>query len=933
MRLRTFIVTAFGVLFVSGQSVPAFGQTAQVGQVVGDVTDPTGGKVPGALVVLTSVERGTSRETRTDPEGTYLFAQVSPGRYDVAVTLSGFATRKMTGNVVEAEKTTRIPIVLSVAAIEVSATVTGEVPIVDARNQTDQTRLRVEEFERMPLGRSYQSLIASAPGVVGTGNVNSHGAVTNSNQFLFDGVNTTDPTTGTFGANLNYEAIQEVLIRTSGLSAEFGRSTGAFVDVITKSGTNRLGGSFKYLVSNDNWNVQNSTKSEVDNSELKRTKFDHVNPIYSTTIGGPILKNRAWFFLAHEQRKATSAQTQLNARPGITPENYQQTTTEPFFNLRITDQLATNQNVWLKVVRSPTTGFVRNDYWPGFGGITAERFATTGQDQGGTAVSAQYTGAFGASWTTELMVGRVGNFINVFPFIKSPLNNGAPYWDLVDNRVYNGASFDGFVNRPRNQATAAASYFAKLGGNSHSFKVGIDWQGIDSKSQFAFPNNQIYYGQTFDPVSRTFAINDSREDYDPPALSKSHGTQTGLYGLDRFQMGTRVSVEAGLRLELGKGHSDVGALTVDTTSIEPRLSGSYSLTPDGKTLLEGTYGRFHDAVLLTFSDAFAGVPQQGNYNTSVWNGTTYVFASRSTSDANTFTPNTDISPRQMDEYTVAFERQLGKVVGTSARYISRDWSNFVDDVRSFNTDGTLHRVVQNITDGKRTYRALELTLEKRLSNSWSSAGSYTYSRSRGNHFDTGDGFTTLDDYLDATCRQTVDVGLFNGGTFPCRELQANYFGKASYDRPHLIKFNGTYFRSLGPINLTAGMVGSAASKIAFQKQRTVNVLSPSGNQFAMMTYFYEPRGSQRVPGMLVTADLALEAGYKLGIRQGSNVGVKFDIFNLFNNEEKINVSNTAWCNATTSAACQTTVNNFGKASTRAAFQAPRTYRVTMIFRY
>ena len=190
------------------------------------------------------------------------------------MSLTGFATIKSTGNLVEAEKTTHVPITLKVAALEVATTVTGETPIVDPTNQTQQTRLRVDEFEKMPLGRNYQTLMGQAPGVVGTGNVNAHGALSSNNLFMFDGVNTTDPTTGTFGANLNYESIQEILMRTASVSAEFGRATGAIVDVITKSGTNQLKGSFKCLFTNDNWNEQNSTraKSPVPTGRSRRSR-------------------------------------------------------------------------------------------------------------------------------------------------------------------------------------------------------------------------------------------------------------------------------------------------------------------------------------------------------------------------------------------------------------------------------------------------------------------------------------------------------------------------------------------------------------------------------------------------------------------------------------------------------------------------------------
>jgi hypothetical protein len=98
-----------------------------------------------------------------------------------------------------------------------------------------------------------------------------------------------------------------------------------------------------------------------------------------------------------------------------------------------------------------------------------------------------------------------------------------------------------------------------------------------------------------------------------------------------------------------------------------------------------------------------------------------------------------------------------------------------------------------------------------------------------------------------------------------------------------------------------------------------------------MTYRYEPLGSDRVDGLLQVFDFSLEATMRAF--QTSQFGVKFDIFNLFNDEEKVNVSNTTWCNSTETSTCATTVANYGLASTRGAFNTPRTYRVTFLFRY
>jgi len=96
------------------------------------------------------------------------------------------------------------------------------------------------------------------------------------NLFIIDAVDTTDPTTGTFGTNLNFEAIQEVTVYTSAAGVEYSRAQGAIVNVVTKSGTNRFEASAKYLFLNDKWDRQNTTKSEVTSASLARVKFDQA---------------------------------------------------------------------------------------------------------------------------------------------------------------------------------------------------------------------------------------------------------------------------------------------------------------------------------------------------------------------------------------------------------------------------------------------------------------------------------------------------------------------------------------------------------------------------------------------------------------------------------------------------------------------------------
>ena len=185
----------------------------------------------------------SARDTVSDQSGHYLFPAVPIGSYTINASLQGFETALITDNQVEVDKTTAVEIGMKVGALTDIVQVIGETPIVDATNVAANTRLSRDEFEKLPVGRSYQALIGAAPGVVGTGNVNAQGALTSNNLFIIDAVDTTDPTTGTFGTNLNFEAIQEVSVLTSAAGAEYGRAQGAIVSVVTKSGTNKFEGS------------------------------------------------------------------------------------------------------------------------------------------------------------------------------------------------------------------------------------------------------------------------------------------------------------------------------------------------------------------------------------------------------------------------------------------------------------------------------------------------------------------------------------------------------------------------------------------------------------------------------------------------------------------------------------------------------------------
>ena len=912
------------VTLVLAIAAPVFGQPAQTGTVQGDVRDTTGGALPGVTVTVTSQDRGFSRSTVTDETGRYVFPAVPIGPYRLTAALQGFETAEARDNLVEVNRTTHVSFTMQVGALTDTVVVVGETPIVDATTVTQTTRLSRDEFDKLPVGRSYQALIAAAPGVVGQGNVNSMGALSGSNLFVIDAVDTTDPTTGTFGTNLNFEAIQEVNVMTSAVGAEYGRAQGAIVNVVTKSGTNRFEGSAKYIFLNDDWNAQNDTASEITGASLAREKFDEVNPTYSFTGGGPIWRDRAWFFATYELTQNTSPQRQT---VGQIPEDFQQVREDRFTNVRATLQLAEGHTAWVKYYQSPSDGFVI-DYWTNAAG---EREALTAQDQTAKNWAAQWSGVIRNNWSMEAAVASYDSLITVTTFEASGRLDNAPILSIADSKFYNGATFDGFVKRPRQQFNLASNWFLLTGGRSHDLKVGLDFQNVESGSLFQFPNAQWYIAADYDQATNTIT-HFQRRDYET-GDSTSKGKHIAVFARDKMQVTPRVFVEAGVRFERQTGSSDLGVDTVGTTSIAPRLSASFDLAGDGKRLLTGSYGRYYAGIIQGFSDAFAGVPQQANYDNFAWNGSAYVFSNSVRVGGSSFQPNSDLEPSYMDEVTAGLQQQFGRSMGFGVRFIARNWENIIDDVRTFNPDGTIDRQVVNYGPATRTFRGATVSLEKRFSNNWNAQGSYTYSRTRGNHFGTT--FTTLGDYIDAQCRTTADSSVGADGVLSCADVQdgPNKHGRPSFDRPHNFKFNAAYVKPIGPVNLTVGALLDVISKARFEKQRTVNVLRPgtSTNAGPTATYFYNELGEDVTPGLTNVMDLSSELSWRFA---GSyQAGFRAEVFNLLDNQEKTLANNFTWCGVTSTAACATAVNNYGKASARGSFVAPRNYRFSMVFRF
>ncbi|HSB64004.1 MAG TPA: TonB-dependent receptor [Thermoanaerobaculia bacterium] len=897
------LLLVFVALALAG---PAWADGTQTGSIGGTVRDVSGGPLPGTQITAKGVKTGFVRSVVSDTNGTYTIRLLPPADYRVEIVLSGFQTVSSVVTVFT-DRNTEFDATLKLSAVAETVSVSAELPVVDKTNTTQGANIATSFTQKLAVARQYQSVIQLSPGVTGGANPNVRGALSGNNVFLFDGIDTTDTTTGTFGQNFNYEAMQEIAVNTGGYSAEYGRASGAIVSVVTKSGGNEFHGSAKLLLTNDNWNAQNSGLNEVTGASTKRTIFDELQKTYSGTLGGPVVKDNLWFFGAVEYIPTTTPAQQTAL--GI---EYQQSRKITLWQGKATWQISPSHTFEAAGNGDPFDGILRNDYWGTT--VTAERESLTAQKQGGKTFRGTWTGVFSPALSGEATVGTATSRIDVNQFTTNPtlpfyIFNGAkvsttqasaPHTADDTGYYYNGATFDGFVERPRTQANIALNFYKQLGGHNHNFKLGVDYQYLKSQASYAYPDNAVYYDETFNHVTREFTPI-YRDLFDPAQVSTSKGTIWGFYLLDKMDFG-RLFLNIGFRVDKQNGTSDIGRTTFDKTVFSPRLSAKFDVTGDGTTLAMANYGRFYQSLIQSYADGFAGVPQQTNYTEEVYDPATgkYVFDSRNEQGGNSSAINTGLKPSYSEDYTVGVEHRLGRVIGVSLKGTYRTWKDLIDDVRTLS--GTTRTVdYVNLGEAKRRYRGLEFVVDKRFANSWSAYASYTLSRTEGNHF--ADFASPLGDYYANTTSTGISGVTINS---------ANKYGLASYDRTHDVKGFGAYTLALGRVTLTPGLTLGWRSGQTYQRQRTASIAGASytgtNGQFAT------PRGSDRFPSQFYS-NFAFEADFRLFGEVAA--GLKLDVFNLTNTQTKI--SGSATDNA-----------NYGKATSSANYAGPRQLQLTVL---
>jgi outer membrane receptor for ferrienterochelin and colicin len=304
MRVKN-VLSLLGVL---AMATVASAQTT-TGTISGRVLDAQGAALPGATVIARSANLQGTREAVASENGDYILTGLPSGAYTIAFSIAGFETQTRT---VVLAPTQVLPLEVKLGPAQVSE----EVYVV-ARSETltktaqIATNFPQELIANLPTSRDLNSILLMAPGVHPTGPAGAFsfgGSVTFENLFLLNGVSINENIRGQAFDTAIEDAIQETTVANGGVSAEFGRFSGGVVNIITKSGGNQFSGSFRNSLNNDLWR----TLTPFETERLATTpepRIDNVVPTYEYTLGGPVLRDRLWFFTSGRLRDEAQGRT------------------------------------------------------------------------------------------------------------------------------------------------------------------------------------------------------------------------------------------------------------------------------------------------------------------------------------------------------------------------------------------------------------------------------------------------------------------------------------------------------------------------------------------------------------------------------------------------------------------------------------------------
>ena len=707
---------------------------SQTGALSVTVRGDTGAPVSGATVKVSSSDSLVARTGVTGTDGSARIAGLDPAtNYTIEIAASGFKTFNASNVAVVSGRDLSLGYALATTGDVVVITGTS-LAAVDVTSATVSTTLNLETVESLPTGRSYQSYLQLVPGVKpsASGNPSSrsgvnysdvNGAVGSStdNLYYLDGVDVTDPVTGSFGANFNSEIIQEQQVIIGGVPAEYAGGQGLISKVVTKSGSNEWHGSINYYLQNDSL--------VADDKHSTSGGFSTYDT--AVTLGGPIIQDTLWFFGSYQKKNRKD--DVLNVNTGALIRSVESDQDYAFGKL--TWQITPDDRLTATYFSDPTTISGTSDT-----AIINRRDYS--RDQGGDNYKFDYSRTWGDLLLNAYYFKHEAQLTDTA--VDSNIRDNVTYANAagasIEQRQLGGRGINFEEHRDREEYGVNFEYYLDTGFGSHTLKGGY----LQTENIY-FQTDSVPGGVTYNSLApqylnttlgayRTSGVWTARSitasDYTNYLIPALQANAAALAFLDTNASGTitnpeldairfnstagnpygnvnvyrtaraanapytvsskgetfyiqdswtidQLTINAGLRAEQWKHYaSDGGQIAKFEWDVAPRVSVTYDLFGDGRTKIFGYGGRYYDPIRSDMTD-FAGALTGPVNNEQIYvNGQWITFRTRGPGDAaispSTKTPYTD-------EALIGFSTTIGQDIGFSITATNRKTRDIMED--------------------------------------------------------------------------------------------------------------------------------------------------------------------------------------------------------------------------------------------------------------
>ncbi|MEO8635633.1 MAG: TonB-dependent receptor [Gemmatimonadales bacterium] len=847
--VRTTIAGAGAVLaLVLTWSGSAAAQDA-TGQLEGRIVTPDAPSAAGVRVTASGPSLQLTRVVETDPRGNFRITALPVGLYQVRLALIGYRPMLIDSVTVRLGRTTSLGLTsLTAQALELGEMVVYAThPLVDVSSPAVVTNIPSEVFTSLPTDRNFRSIVTLAPqanqSLFPNDEANVAGSSGAENAYFVDGVNITNPVSAQNSVDLPYNFVRELQVKAGGYQAEYGRATGGIVDVITHSGGNRFGGQLFGFFTNNG--LMGTPQFAV--AGATQTAFSDYD--FGGSLGGPIVRDHLWFFAAYDP---TIHREGVQTRGPVLPDDRKVT---HLFATKLTWRPAPSTDVLITVHGDPyvhrSTNALGQDSVVNADAVTA---AIRG---GGLVLSGLLRQRLGRATQAEVGVARVTR--GYIEMGQTALGRGEPkYIDFHTGEVVASGGHKGSAREDAVRTSFRGSLSAVLG--RHTAKVGVEYEDNLLNARFDFS------GPPATPLGVIYRRDDTTWFWDRSLDGgKFHNRIPTVYAQDSWRLGTRLTLDAGLRWE-GQYLSHAGGQVVQnfTDEWQPRLGFVYQLGEPGTQTVSGSYGRFFEQIPQQFeevyySDFASRSLVQFNHDPRIdptGGDTLKAYSSRSTPQHRPY-----LKGQYFDAFTLGYDRAVGHEfrLGVHGMYRTLRWA--IEDVFDSASDGPL---IGNPGRGafafapraRHTYTALVLTFEKPSGRRLAFLVSYVLSRTFGNY----DG---LYDY------QQMESFPNESGAFDSPAQFPNSTGLLSNDRTHVLKLSGSYRFDFG---LTAGTAIAWMSGTPRNEEAQTDLIS--------VPFFLRPRGSVgRAPALF---DASLRLTYDLPVAGTIRPKVSLDLFHIGN---------------------------------------------------